>query len=74
MDFGGEYHVTYQLWEARPSNNSLRDVVLNNREWFSTDMVFAFAPRNQVPDTFNHKAELPLIRSSWRSYEQEYSG
>lgn len=53
--------MTYQLCEAHSGNNSLRDVVLNNLEWFSTDMVFAFPPRNQVPDTSNHKAESPVL-------------
>lgn len=51
--------MTYQLCEARSGRNSLRDVVLNDLEWFSTDIVFAFPPRNQVPDTSNHKADHP---------------
>lgn len=53
--------MTYQLCEARSGRNSLRDVVLNNLEWFSMDIVFAFPPRNQVPDTSNHKAESPVL-------------
>lgn len=61
IDFWRECHLTYQLCEARWGDNSLRDVVLNNLEWFSTDMVLAFPPRTEVPDISNHKAESSVL-------------